>query len=99
MNIYSVYIVQTNEKILSSFTLKIKEKELQNIGVGYSMTSGCTNKCIFKKLISFRLLSILFRAVGRSENPGGDVVGIICPRPLVEIELTYLSKTGGVDVP
>ena len=45
--------------------------------------------------------SLDFRAVGRSENPGGgnsNVVGIICP-PAVEIKLTDLSKSGGVIAP
>ena len=43
--------------------------------------------------------SLDFRAVGMSENPGGssNVVGIICPP--VEIELTDLSKSGGVIAP
>ena len=40
-------------------------------------------------------------AVGRSANPRGggssDVVGIICP--LIEIEFTDLSKSGGTMAP
>ena len=39
------------------------------------------------------------RAVGRSENLVGEgisnVVGIICPHPVIEIGLTNLSKSGG----
>jgi hypothetical protein len=50
------------------------------------------------KWICFEL-STVYRAVGRSENPGGqyDLLGIIC-FPLVEIGLTNLLKSGGAMV-
>ena len=57
--------------------------------------------CLFTPdlyILSLRLLMIVpYRAVARSENPGGLVVlgGENLP-PLVEIGLTDLPKTGGV---
>ena len=44
----------------------------------------------------FRLMTCVFRAVGRSENPGVPIViWGHNRRPLVEIGLTDLSKSGG----
>ena len=46
------------------------------------------------------LMMITFRAVARSENPGGLVVlGGENVSPLVEIGLTDLPKTGGAQAP
>ena len=53
-----------------------------------------TSKCNAAESLGFRLSSE-FRAVGKSKNPGagrganGNVVGIICPNPLIGMGLTY----------
>ena len=43
----------------------------------------------------------MYRAVARSENPGGHIVlgGDNVPPPLVEIGLTDLTKSGGARAP
>ena len=52
---------------------------------------------MISKLRPFEFLAVCnVRAIARSENMGGGLlywVGIMCP--LVEIVLTYLTKTGG----